>query len=94
MAVVRHDSLGLRRDLVAPAGQNRTLGPHAMWGSDLQAPALVLLPHLRRDLVTDHAECDATSVLGSIERGLRPMPPAAWNGTAGDLCSAFGALRC
>jgi acid phosphatase len=90
LVVVTYDEFGGQWDHVPPPGSGSpTRGMHDLFGPSTRIPALILGRGLSRSGV-DHTVYDTTSILATIERGLRLRPLTDRDARVADLS---GALR-
>ncbi|MEW9531593.1 alkaline phosphatase family protein [Microbispora sp. NPDC049125] len=91
LVVVTYDEFGGQWDHVPPPGQGgRTKGASDLFGPGTRIPAIVLsrsLPHSG----VDHTVYDTTSILATIERGLRLAPVGTRDARVNDLSHALRA---
>ncbi|WP_248958810.1 alkaline phosphatase family protein [Sphaerisporangium perillae] len=90
LVVVTYDEFGGQWDHVPPPGKgSRTQGVSDRFGPGTRIPALIVGRSLRHSGV-DHTVYDTSSILATIERGLRLAPVATRDAKVNDLT---GALR-
>ncbi|MET8160821.1 alkaline phosphatase family protein [Sphaerisporangium sp. NPDC005289] len=90
LVVVTYDEFGGQWDHVAPPGRDgRTRGASDRFGPGTRIPALIVGGSLRHSGV-DHTVYDTTSIIATIERGLKLAPVGVRDTKVNDLT---GALR-
>ncbi len=86
LVVVTYDEFGGQWDHVSPPGLG-TEGVSDEWGPGTRIPALILSKSFRSSGV-DHRVYDTTSILATIERGLRLAPLDSRDAKVADLSAA------
>jgi phospholipase C len=90
LVVVTYDEFGGQWDHVPPPGErSSTRGAHDQFGPGTRIPTLVISRSLRHSGV-DHTVYDTSSILATIERGLKLAPVGTRDARVNDLS---GALR-
>jgi phospholipase C len=85
LVVVTYDEFGGSWDHVAPPGKGSpTPGTYDQFGPGTRIPTLIVSAGLENDGV-DHTSYDTTSILATIERGLRLQPLSNRDATVNDL---------
>ncbi len=88
LVVVTYDEFGGQWDHVSPPAQgSTTVGIHDEWGPGTRIPALLVSKAFNRSGV-DHTVYDTTSILATIEHGLRLAPVADRDAKVADLAAA------
>ena len=89
LVVVTYDEFGGQWDHVAPPGSGSpTWGAHDAFGPGTRLPTMVVGGGLSRSGV-DHTVYDTTSILATIERGLRLRPLSTRDARVADLSHAL-----
>jgi acid phosphatase len=89
LVVVTYDEFGGQWDHVPPPGpRSPTKGAHDAFGPGTRIPTLILARGLPRSGV-DHTVYDTTSILATIERGLRLPPLSGRDARVADLSHAL-----
>jgi acid phosphatase len=89
LVVVTYDEFGGQWDHVPPPGQGSpTKGVHDAFGPGTRLPTMILGSGLPRSGV-DHTVYDTTSILATIERGLRLRPLTSRDARVADLSHAL-----
>jgi phospholipase C len=88
LVVVTYDEFGGQWDHVSPPGTGRTRGVYDEFGPSTRIPAILVSASLRRSGV-DHTVYDTTSILATIERGLRLAPLSSRDARVPDLRRAL-----
>lgn len=86
LVVVTYDEFGGQWDHVSPPGLG-TKGVSDEWGPGTRIPALILSKSFRSSGV-DHRVYDTTSILATIEHGLRLAPLDTRDSEVADLSAA------
>ena len=88
LVVVTYDEFGGQWDHVSPPAEgSTTVGIHDEWGPGTRIPALLVSKAFNRSGV-DHTVYDTTSILATIEHGLRLSPVADRDAKVADLAAA------
>ena len=88
LVVVTYDEFGGQWDHVSPPGQgSTTVGISDEWGPGTRIPALLVSKAFNRSGV-DHTVYDTTSILATIEHGLKLAPVADRDAKVADLAAA------
>jgi phospholipase C len=91
LVVVTYDEFGGQWDHVPPPGDgSSTWGVHDQFGPGTRIPTLIVSPSLKRSGV-DHTVYDTTSILATIEHGLRLRPLSSRDARVNDLARAVKA---